>query len=129
MKGPANATHEKNQSLWLLAAAPLFWAGHFLLSYSTAAVFCAKFVGPDGSLFRVRIAIASYTVGALLLIGAAARLAWKRYRHDDAAAPYDADTAAGRHRFMGFAALLLCALSAIATLYAALAALFIGSCY
>jgi hypothetical protein len=129
MSGSVNETKEKSQHLWLLATAPLLWAVHFLLSYITAAVFCAKFVGPDGSLSRVRIAIAAYTVGALLSIGVTARLAWSRYSYDGAAEPYDADTAAGRHRFMGFAALLLCALSAVATLYAALAALFIRSCY
>jgi hypothetical protein len=119
---------EENQSLWLLAAAPLFWAAHFLLSYITAAIWCAKYAGPDGSLSGVRIAIGVYTAIALLGIGVTARIAWRKHRYAGASEPLDADSPAGRHRFMGHATLLLAALSAVATLYAALAAVFIRSC-
>jgi hypothetical protein len=121
-------TREENQSLWLLAAAPLFWAAHFLLSYITSAVFCAKFAGPAGSLFEVRIAIGIYTAVALLFIGLVARRAAHRHHLAGDAEPLDADSAAGRHRFLGFAALLLCALSAVATLYAGAVVLFFRSC-
>jgi hypothetical protein len=38
------------------------------------------------------------------------------------------DTPEDRHRFMGFATTLLSGISAIAILYQALAAVFIGSC-
>jgi hypothetical protein len=118
-------TREENQSLWLLAAGPLFWAAHFLLSYITAAVFCAK---RAGSLFEVRIAILVYTGVALLCIGLIARRAAQRHGHAGATEPLDADSAAGRHRFLGFAALLLCALSAVATLYGSLVVFFFRSC-
>jgi hypothetical protein len=55
-------TAEQYQSLWLLTASPLIWAGHFLLCYITAAIRCAKMVGPYGSLSAVWVAIAVYTV-------------------------------------------------------------------
>ena len=57
---------EKRDPLWLLAASPLLWAIHFLVSYITAAIWCAKVVGRDGSLFEVRVAVACYTVAALV---------------------------------------------------------------
>ena len=60
---------EENESLWLLTASPVIWAAHFLLSYVTAAIWCAKVAGPDGSLGGVRVAIAVYTVLALSGIG------------------------------------------------------------
>ena len=44
---------------------PTIWAAHFLLCYVTAAIWCAKVAGPDGSLGGVRVAIAVYTVLAL----------------------------------------------------------------
>ena len=39
-----SATHlpEEKESLWVLTAAPTIWAVHLLLSYITAAVWCAK---------------------------------------------------------------------------------------
>jgi hypothetical protein len=102
---------EENQSLLLLATSPLIWAAHFLLSYMTAAIWCAKVAGPAGSLSGVRVAIAIYTVVALSGIGLIGRAAFRR------------------HRFLGFAALLLSALSAVATLYACLVVVFIRSCH
>ena len=54
-------TSEKHQSLWLLTASPTIWAAHFLLSYATAAIWCAKIAGPGGSLTTVRVAIAVYS--------------------------------------------------------------------
>lgn len=123
-----DAAHEQNQSLWLLAAAPLIWAAHFLICYTSAAIFCARYAGPDGSLARVRIAIAIFTGAALLGIGITAGIAWKRYAYQGVTAPVHTDTAASRHRFLGLAGLLLAALSAVATLYASLAAVFFRSC-
>ena len=41
---------EQDESYWRLASAPVIWALHFLLSYATAAVWCAKVAGPDGAL-------------------------------------------------------------------------------
>lgn len=41
----------------MLVASPMIWAVHFLLSYVTAAIWCAK-VG--GALDGVRVSIAVY---------------------------------------------------------------------
>jgi hypothetical protein len=120
---------EENESLWLLTVSPVMWVAHFLLSYLTAAIWCAKLAGPNGSLGGVRVAIAVYTVLVLLGIGFTGRLALRRHQFGSATAPHDFDTPEDRHRFLGFATLLLSALSAVATLYVALAAVFIGSCH
>ena len=120
---------EENESLWILTVSPVMWAAHFLLSYLTAAIWCAKLAGPDASLGGVRVAIAVYTVLALLGIGITGRIAFRRHRFGSATVPHDFDTPADRHRFLGFATLLLSALSAVAILYVALAAVFIGSCH
>jgi hypothetical protein len=119
---------EENQSLFLLAASPVIWAAHFLLSYITAAVWCAKVVGPGGSLGSVRLAVAAYTALALGGIGVIGWRAWRRHRYGTATTPHDYDSPEDRHRFLGFSALLLSGLSAIAVFYVALAAVFIGSC-
>jgi hypothetical protein len=119
---------ERRESLWLLAAAPLMWAAHLLLSYGTAAVWCAKFAGPTGSLDAARLAIGGYTVLGLVGIVLVGWRGYKRHKLDDSPPPHDADSPADRHRFLGYAALLLAGLSAVAVLYQALAAVFIGSC-
>jgi hypothetical protein len=122
-------THERNQSLWLLVAAPAIWAAHFLLCYITASIWCAKVAGTGGSLATVRIAMVVYTVLALGGIGIIGWSGYRRHRFGQAELPHDADTPEDRHRFLGFATLLLAALSAVAVGYAALVAVFIGDCY
>jgi hypothetical protein len=119
---------EENQSLFLLAASPVIWAAHFLLSYITVAIWCARVAGAGGSLGGVRLAVAAYTALALGGIGVIGWRAWRRHRYGTATVPRDYDSPEDRHRFLGFAALLLSGLSAVAVLYAALAAVFIGSC-
>jgi hypothetical protein len=120
---------EENQSLFLLAASPVIWAAHFLLSYITAAIWCAKVAGPGGSLSGVRVAVAVYTVLALGGIGCIGWRALRRHKYGTATVPRDYDSPEDRHRFLGFSALLLSGLSAVAVLYAALATVFIGGCY
>jgi hypothetical protein len=120
---------EKHESLWILTAAPVLWAVHFLLSYFTAAIWCAKFVGADGSLLSVRRAITVYTIVALIGIGVTGWVGFRRHGFGLETVPHDFDSPESRHRFLGFATLLLSGLSAIATLYAALAAVFIRSCH
>jgi hypothetical protein len=120
---------EKKESLWLLTVSPAIWLAHFLLSYLTAAIWCAKVAGPGGSLGSVRVAIAVYTVLALAGIGLVGRLGHRRHRFGGATTPHDFDSPEARHRFLGFATLLLSALGAIGTLYVALAAVFIRTCH
>lgn len=122
-------TDEKHQSLWLLTASPTIWALHFLLSYATAAIWCAKVAGPGGSLMNVRVAITVYSVLALIGIGVVGRIGYRRHSLSQAELPHDADTPEDRHRFLGFATLLLSALSAIAVVFAALVAFFFGTCH
>jgi hypothetical protein len=122
-------TSEKNQSLWLLTASPVIWAAHFLLCYATASVWCAKLAGQGDSFTTVRAAMAVYTVVALVGIGFVGRGGYRRHGHGRAELPHDEDTPEDRHRFLGFATFLLSALSAVAVVYAALVAVFIGRCW
>lgn len=119
---------EKKDSLWLLAAAPLIWAAHLLLSYCTAAVWCAKFAGPGGSLDTARLAIGGYTVLGLVGVVLVGWRGYTRHKLDNSPVPHDLDSAADRYRFLGYAALLLAGLSGVAIGYQALAVVFIGSC-
>lgn len=123
-----NGPAERQESLWLLIAGPSIWAAHFLLCYVTAAVWCAKFAEPWGSLGAVRTAVAIYTVVAVAAIGVSLVHAYRRHEFGQATLPHDYDTAADRHRFLGFATLLLSGLSLVSTLYVGAAAWFIGSC-
>lgn len=122
-------TSEEKQSLWLLTASPVIWAAHLLLSYGTASIWCAKVVGAGGSLQSVRVAIAVYTALALAGIGVIGWGGYRRHSFGNAALPHDDDTPEDRHRFLGFATLLLSGLSAVAVIYAALVAVFIRSCH
>ena len=119
---------ETRESLWMLAASPLVWAAHFLLSYVTAAVWCEKFAQPGASLAGVRLAIGVYSVLALSAIAFFGLRGWRHHRHGHAEIPHDADTPEDRHRFLGFATVLLSGLSAVAVVYASLVAVFIGDC-
>jgi hypothetical protein len=120
---------EEHESLWTLTASPLLWAAHFLLCYLTAAVWCAKLAGPNGALGGARGAVAVYTALALLGIGSTGWRAYRRHRFGSTTGSHDFDSREARHSFLGFATLLLSGLSAVATLYVALAAVFIGSCH
>lgn len=122
-------THEYNQSLWMLTISPLIWSIHFVACYATAAIWCAKYVGPQASLAPVRIAIAAYTFVAVIGIGIIGYAGYRRHRYGTAAVPHDFDTPEDRHRFLGFATLLLSALSLVATLMVALTAVFLETCH
>lgn len=121
-------THESNQSLWLLTIAPSIWAVHFLASYLTAAIWCAKVVDRSGSLETVRILIGVYTLVALSGIGWIGWHAYQRHSHGEGETPHHDDTPEDRHRFLGFATLLLSGLSFVATIYVAMAAIFMETC-
>jgi hypothetical protein len=118
----------KKESLWFLIVSPTIWGVHFLLCYITAAIWCAKFAPAGGSLGPVRMLIGLYTMVALIVIGGCGWHAWRRYRFGRQPVPFDADTPEDRHRFLGFATLLLAALSAVAVIFAALVAVFFEDC-
>lgn len=119
---------ERRESLWMLILGPALWAVHFMFCYGLTAVYCARWTGREGSLLPVRWAIAAATLIALLGIAAVGWAAYRRHSYGSAALPHDFPTAEDRHRFLGFSTLLLCLLSAVATIYVALPALFIESC-
>lgn len=121
-------TSESNQTLWMLAASPTIWAVHFLACYLTGAIWCAKVAAPAGPLGGVRWAIVAYTVAALAGIAVTGWIGFRRHEHGTAARPHDFDTPEDRHRFLGFATLLLSGLSAVAVLYVAAVALFFETC-
>lgn len=119
---------ESRESLWLLTVSPLIWTAHFLLSYLTAALWCAKAAGPDGTLSAVRVAIVLYTLFALIGIAISGWRGFRRHTFGTVTSTHDFDSPAGRHGFLGFAVVLLSMLSAVATMYVALPFVFIGTC-
>jgi hypothetical protein len=123
-------------SLWLLTIAPTIWAAHLMLCYLTAAIWCAKFAAPAASLDGVRRTITWYTAVALIGIAVIGCEGFRRHSYPSTAlgaggieaTTHDLDSPEDRHRFLGFATLLLSGLSAVAVLYAAFAATFFNTC-
>ena len=115
-------------SLWLLTIAPAIWGAHLLACYITVSVWCAKFAGSGGELGGTRSAIVWYTVAALAGIALMGWEGYRRHRHGTETTTHDLDSAEDRHRFVGFATLLLAGVSAVGVLYAALAAMYFETC-
>ena len=128
MSASVTSPPEEKESLWRLVTSPAIWAAHLMLSYMTAAIWCAKFAGHYGSIAPVRWAIAGFTVLALTGIAINGWQGWRRHRYGEEPPPHDDDTPEDRHRFLGYATTLLAWLSAIATLYAALVVVFVRDC-
>lgn len=101
-------------SLWMPICAPILWALHFLLSYTTVAIVCAR-IPDDGA--NGRVLVAAYTLAALAGMAALGVQGWRRRG--------DADPT---RRFLGGLTVGLAALSACATLVVALPAAFFASC-
>jgi hypothetical protein len=123
-----NAPHETAESLWRLITSPLIWAAHFMASYLTAAIWCAKMVPAGSTLQPVRWAIGVYTVAALAGIALTGHSGWRRHSLGAETVPHDNDTGADRHRFLGFATTLLAGLSAVATLFAGAVVFYFHDC-
>lgn len=121
-------TPTPRDSLWLLTIAPTIWAAHLLLCYVTAAIWCAKFAGPGRGLGPIHSAVMWYTLLALVGIAAIAWQGFRRHGYGTETTTCDLDSAEDRHRFLGFATLLLAGLSALGVLYAALAASYFDTC-
>ena len=119
---------EHAESLWWLAVSPAVWIAHFVLSYATVAIWCEKFATHGDPLGAARTAVFIYTAVGLIALALSGWRAYRRHRHEGGEVPHHDDTPEDRHRFLGFAGLLLAGLSAVAMIYVALAAEFIGSC-
>lgn len=119
---------KSRDNLWFLIAGPTVWAVYFLLCYVVGAIYCAKAGSIDASLGTVRAVIAVFTVMALTLIFHAGFRAFRHWGFQTAEPPHDEDTLDDRRRFLGFATLILCGLSFVATVYVALPALVISTC-
>lgn len=115
-------------TLWILTMAPAIWAAHLMLCYLTAAIWCARFAGPNGALGGVRSAIAWYTAAALGGITIIGWVGFRSHRYGTETTTHDLDSPEDRHRFLGFATLLLSGLSAVATIYVAFAGALFETC-
>ena len=122
------ALPESKEHLRLLVVSPTLWATHFLLCYVTAAIWCAKAGDPGASLEGIRSAIAWYTAVGLIGIAVIGWEGLRRHSHGTEATTHDLDSPDDRHRFLGFATLLLSGLSAVAVAYAAFAETSFDTC-
>lgn len=119
----------RNRNLWWMTVGPTVWAAHFLVAYAGAAIFCAKWRPPDGSLGTAQLYVLAITVPALAVIALSGGWAYRRWGFAEGAKPpHDADTTEDRERFLGLSTLLLSGLSFVATVYTALPALLAASC-
>ena len=120
---------EESESLVRITAGPVLWAGHFVLSYAAAAIWCAKAAGPMGSILWFRIGVGALTLAVLASIAWLGWRAWRQwdYLHDDYRAN-DVSRAEDRHQFLGHAAFLLSLISFIGVVYVAMPVIFIETC-
>ena len=119
---------EKTLYLAMVAAPPALFITHFVVAYALASVWCAKMAGADGRLGGAVLPFVAITVAAL---GGVLWVGWHGYRRHSfgsEAVPHDMDTPGDRHRFLGFATLLLSGLSSVGILYVAAAFLAFDTC-
>jgi hypothetical protein len=119
---------EARQRVWIVPASPVIWATHFMASYVTVALWCGMVVERTGTLLNARVAVGLFTAIALAGIGGVGWLGYRAHSFGAATPPHDDDTPEDRHRFIGFATLLLSGLSAVAVIYSALTVVFIETC-
>ncbi|HEX2256153.1 MAG TPA: hypothetical protein VHG92_05525 [Afifellaceae bacterium] len=123
-----NASAGGGYGIWFLIAGPTIWSAHFLASYVVAAVWCAKAAAPHGPVL-LQWAIAAMTLLALAGIFSVGWVATREWRFGEPGwMRNDAPTVEARQRFVGHSSWLLCALSAVATIFVALPALLAPSC-
>lgn len=117
----------RRPGLWWLVAGPTVWAVHFLATYVTAAVWCAK-AAPAAPLAPVQPALYAYTAVGLALAAWFGWIGWRRHRAGNEAPPHDEPNGGDRARFLGYATVLLAGLSFVAIVYVAMATVVIGTC-
>jgi amino acid permease len=119
---------EHQDSLWSLTVPPTIWAVHFLVCYVSAALWCSKAGEAAASIGGIRVVIAVVTVVALVGIAISGVGGYRRHGGGFETTGHDFDSREGRHRFLGFSAMLLAGLSAVATVFTAMPAIFIETC-
>jgi hypothetical protein len=118
----------READLWFLIGSPTVWALHFLACYVLAAVHCEKAGMGFASVEPIRVWIIGLTAVALAFVFISGLQAWRHWGFGANSPPHDAPTAEDRRRFIGYAALLISALSFVAILFTALPIFFIADC-
>ena len=121
-------TFRREPDLWFLVGSPTVWALHFLACYVLAAIHCEKAGGAFANLAPIRIWIVGLTIVALIFVFIAGLQAWRHWGFGANQPPHDADSPEDRRRFIGYAALLISALSFVAIVFTALPVFFITDC-
>ncbi|QDV42384.1 hypothetical protein Enr13x_22290 [Stieleria neptunia] len=121
--------NDHGSAIWWIVAAPSVWAAHFLASYLTAAIFCAKFADSDRSAGEVQMAVMAYTVLAMVILAGVGWVGYRRHQSGHDGGPHDGDTRADQRRLVGLSTFLLSCLSAVATVFTALVLYFVGTCH
>jgi hypothetical protein len=130
---------ENTTFLVMVGLAPAIWLTHFVVTYITASIWCAKSAEAGAAaagnaamvqvpLGTIHLLVAGYTVLALAGILLVSLSGWRRHRHGAETTPHDMDTPGDRHRFLGFATVLLSGLSFLATLGVAVSTFYFDTC-
>jgi hypothetical protein len=120
----SDPVREEHQSLWLIVISPGIWTAHFVVSYVGSALWCGKGGESTG---LVTLGIVVLGIVALAGIAYTGLAGWRKHRHSEGEPPHGEDTPEDRHRFLGFATVLLSGLSALATLFVVLSAVLVES--
>ncbi len=124
---------EQQESLWWLSLPPAIWLAHFLAVYATVAIYCAK-SSEHQALTTPRLAVLVYTLVALAAALATGFRGLRRHRFGSgsgsgsATAQHGFDTPEARHRFIGFATLLLSGLAVLGIVFVAIPSVFFVTC-
>ncbi|MGE0592375.1 MAG: hypothetical protein AB7Q15_07535 [Vicinamibacterales bacterium] len=123
---------EERQPVWIVPAPLVVWALHFLACYVTAALWCGPAVGTAlGSTALAGLPVALftiYTIASMLALLALIRMGYRAHTLGEASPPHDADSPADRHRFIGYATLIIAGLSLVAVVYSAMAVFMVRTC-
>jgi hypothetical protein len=121
-----NAAVQSRDALWVPVVAPVIWVVHFMICYPVAALLCGRFSDPMATGLRT-LAVGA-TIPALAGIGWMFLHGLRRHRYAWPERPHDDDTPEDRSHFLAFTTLLLAGLSAVATVFVALAIWLVPSC-
>ncbi len=124
---------EEGESLLRITLAPTVWALHFVASYASAAIYCAKRASGAEDIAVLRIGIGLGTIVALATILWLGHSAWRQWLAAKERSGREmiedlVEEGEGRHGFLGHAGLLLAIVSFVGVLYTTLPAALIGTC-